>query len=162
VGDGGSLASDKGNYIYAFNGTTTASFWRYDIINNNWSDTAVANPPVNVGAGGSLTYIAGSSGYKNAGTIASPVFDTGNTGKRWDALQWDNAIIAGTNITFEVRASDTIFAMSDSTPLWTAAGWPSPVSSGLPSGRYFQWRATLSTSDPSKTPVLSEVRVWYS
>ena len=162
VGDGGSLASDKVNYIYAFNGTTTAYFWRYDIINNSWSDAAVADPPVNVGAGGSLTYIAGSSGYKNAGTIASPVFDTGYTGKRWDSLQWDSAIIAGTNITFEVRSSDTLFAMDDSTPLWTIAGWPSPVSSGLPSGRYLQWRASLSTNDPSKTPVLSEVRVWYS
>ena len=57
VGAGGSLVSDKGNYIYAFNGTTTPYFWRYDITNNSWSDAAVANPTLNVGAGGSLTYV---------------------------------------------------------------------------------------------------------
>ncbi len=162
VGAGGSLVSDNGNYLYAFNGTTTPYFWRYDIVSNNWNDTAVANPSITITAGGSLTYIAGSSGYKSGGTLASPVFDTGSSGKRWDSLQWDSAMSAGTNITIEVRASDTLFAMNNITPSWTAAGWPSPVSSGLPSGRYLQWRASLSTSDPSKTPALNEVRVWYS
>jgi hypothetical protein len=102
------------------------------------------------------------SDYVPSGTIASAVFDTGNAGKRWDSLQWDSAIIAGTNITFEVRASDTLFAMVDSTPPWIVAGWPSPVSLGLPSGRYLQWRSNLSTSDIANTPILNEVRVWYS
>ena len=162
VGAGGSLVSDKGNYIYAFNGTTTPYFWRYDITNNSWSDAAVANPTLNVGAGGSLTYVAGSSGYMPLGTIASPVFDTGNTGARWDSLLWDSTIVTGTNVTFEVRASNTLFNKSDPSPAWQQSGWPSPVNSGLPSGRYFQWRASLSTSDTAKTPILTEVRVWYS
>jgi hypothetical protein len=162
VGPGGSLVSDNGNYIYAFNGTTTPYFWRYDISSNSWSTTAVANPPLNVDAGGSLTYIAGSSQYKTLGTLASQVYDTGLMGTQWDILQWDSATPAGTNITFEVRGSDTLFAMDDTTPSWTAAGWPSPVSSGLPSGRYLQWRASLLTADASGTPALNEVRVWYS
>ena len=162
VGAGGSLVSDKGNYIYAFNGTTTPYFWRYDITNNSWSDAAVANPTLNVGAGGSLTYVAGSSGYMPLGTIASPVFDTGNTGARWDSLFWDSTLVTGTNVTFEVRASNTLFNKSDPSPAWQQSGWPSPVNSGLPSGRYFQWRASLSTSDTAKTPILTEVRVWYS
>jgi len=162
VGAGGSLVSDKGNYIYAFNGTTTPYFWRYDITNNSWSETAVANPSANVVAGGSLTYVAGSSGYIPLGTIASPVFDNGNTGARWDSLSWDSALVAGTNITFEVRASNTLFTKTDTLPAWQQSGWPSPVNSGLPSGRYLQWRATLSTSDTYRTPILNEVRVWYS
>jgi hypothetical protein len=162
VGAGGSLVSDKGNYIYAFNGTTTPYFWRYDITNNSWSDAAVANPTLNVGAGGSLTYVAGSSGYIPLGTIASPVFDTGNTGARWDSLFWDSTLVTGTNVTFEVRASNTLFNKSDAAPAWQQSGWPSPVNSGLPSGRYLQWRATLSTSNSSRTPILNEVRVWYS
>jgi len=162
VGAGGSLVSDKGNYIYAFNGTTTPYFWRYDITNNSWSDAAVANPTLNVGAGGSLTYVPGSSGYIPLGTIASPVFDTGNTGARWDSLFWDSTLVTGTNVTFEVRASNTLFNKSDPSPAWQQSGWPSPVNSGLPSGRYFQWRASLSTSDTAKTPILTEVRVWYS
>ena len=162
VGAGGSLVSDRGNYIYAFNGTTTPYFWRYDITNNSWSDAAVANPTLNIGAGGSLTYVAGSSGYIPLGTIASPVFDTGNEGTRWDSLLWDSTIVTGTNVTFEVRASNTLFNKSDPSPAWQQSGWPSPVNSGLPSGRYFQWRASLSTSDTAKTPILTEVRVWYS
>ena len=162
VGAGGSLVSDKGNYIYAFNGSSKPSFWRYDISNNSWSDAAVANPPLNVGAGGSLTYVAGSSGYNPLGTLTSPVYDTGNAGARWDSLFWDSATVAGTNVTFEVRASDILFTKTDTLPAWQQSGWPSPVNSGLPSGRYLQWRAGLSTSDIVKTPILNEVRVWYS
>jgi hypothetical protein len=162
VGAGGSLASDNGNYIYAFNGTTTPYFWRYDISNNNWSDAAVANPPLNVGAGGSLTYVAGFSEYRSLGTLASPVFDTGHAAAQWDSLSWDSTLVAGTNITLEVRASNTLFSKTDALPAWQQSGWPSPVNSGLPSGRYLQWRTTLSTSDMSRTPILNEVRVWYS
>jgi hypothetical protein len=61
-----------------------------------------------------------------------------------------------------VRASDTLFTNTDALPAWQQSGWPSPVNSGLPSGRYLQWRATLSTSDMSRTAILNEVRVWYS
>jgi outer membrane protein assembly factor BamB len=162
VGAGGSLVSDKGNYIYAFNGTSKPSFWRYDIFSNSWSDNAVANPALNVGAGGSLTYVAGSSLYKSLGTLASPVYDTGNSAMRWDSLLWDSAALAETNITFEVRASDILFTKTDASPAWQQSGWPSPVNSGLPSGRYLQWRATLSTGNSSRTPILNEVRVSYS
>ncbi|MFY9801073.1 MAG: hypothetical protein WAK10_07490, partial [Methanoregula sp.] len=162
VGAGGSLVSDKGNYIYAFNGTSKPFFWRYDILNNSWNDAAVADPSLNVGAGGSLTYIDGSSGYVPQGAIASLVYDTGIAGARLDSLIWDSNIVAGTNITFEVRASDNPYTKTDALPAWKQAGSSSPVNSGLPSGRYLQWRATLSSSDTSKTPVLTEVKLWYS
>lgn len=103
------------------------------------------------------------SDYVPFGTIDSAVFDTTFPLTQWDQLEWDSATVGGTtNITFDVRASDTPFARDDTTPSWTVAGWPSPVSSGMPSGRYLQWRASLSTSDPSKTPTLNEVRVWYT
>jgi hypothetical protein len=99
--------------------------------------------------------------YASLGTIASQVFDTGVAGASWDALFWDETLPSNTDVTFEVRASDTLFAKGDATPSWTPAGGTSPVTSGLPSGRYMQWRATLTTSDTSKTPVLHEVRVYY-
>lgn len=44
---------------------------------------------------------------------------------------------------------------------WTSAGETSVVSSGLPSGQYGQWQATLTTSDVSKTPTLHKVRIDY-
>jgi len=160
---GGALTYDNGNYIYAFNGTTTPYFFRYDISGNTWSDAAVADPAFNVVAGGSLTFVPGSSVYKPLGTLASQVNDTGKAGTSWNSLIWSGTTVAGvTNITFEVRASDTLFPKSDATPSWISAGWPSPVNTGLPSGRYLQWRATLTTKDPAQTPVLQDVSVWYT
>ena len=99
--------------------------------------------------------------YVSSGTIASQVLDTGVAGARWDALFWDETRPSNTDITFEVRANDTLFAKGDATPSWTPVGGTSPVTSGLPSGRYMQWRATLTTSDTSKTPTLHEVTIDY-
>ncbi len=101
--------------------------------------------------------------YITPGTIASQVWDTGISGARWDGLFWDEILSSGTDITFEVRASDTLFAKDtpDATLPWTSVGGIPPVTSGLPSGRYMQWRATLITSDTSQTPILQEVRVYH-
>ncbi len=98
--------------------------------------------------------------YSSSGSIASQVLNTGIAGARWDALFWDKTLEASTNITFEVRASDTLTAgFPDAS--WVPVGGASPVTSGLPSGQYMQWRATLTTSDTSKTPTLHEVRVYH-
>jgi hypothetical protein len=105
--------------------------------------------------------------YVPFGTIASQVFNTTFLNGRWDLLQWDNATVSGTNITFQVRASNTLFDKNATAPPWINASWPSPVrtvlpSGQLPSGMYLQWRANLTTTDTTKTPILNEVRVWYS
>lgn len=101
--------------------------------------------------------------YISPGTIASSVLDTGVAGDRWDALFWDQTLQSGTSITFEVRARDTLFA-KDTPPgtlPWSPVGGTSPVTGGLPSGEFQQWRATLTTSDASKTPTLNEVRIYH-
>jgi len=100
--------------------------------------------------------------YLSSGSIASQVLDTGAAGTTWDALFWDETLPSNTNITFEVRASDTLFAKGDTGPSWTDLGSAdSPIISGLPLGQYMQWRATLSSSDTSETPILREVRVYH-
>jgi len=100
--------------------------------------------------------------YVSSGTIASQVLDTGISGATWNALFWDETAPASTSITFEVRASNTSFLPdSGEPPSWVSVGGTSPVTSGLPSGRYLQWRATLTTSDISKTPTLHEVTIDY-
>lgn len=99
--------------------------------------------------------------YAPLGTIASQVKDTAETGARWDALEWDEGLAGGTDITFDVRASNTPFLKDNTTLSWTSAGGTSPVYT-LPSGRYFQWRTTLATLDTSQTPVLNEVRTYYT
>jgi len=100
--------------------------------------------------------------YYSSGTITSQVYDTGIVGASWDRLYWDETLPSGTDITFEVRASDTFFNKDDPAPSWISVGGTSPITSGLPSGRYQQWRATLITTDYANTPTLSKVRTIYS
>lgn len=99
--------------------------------------------------------------YRTSGTVASQVLDTTIAGSIWDVLFWEETLQGNTDITFEVRASDTVFLKDAGTPSWNAAGGTSPVASGLSTGRYKQWRATLSTTDTSNTPTLHEVRIYY-
>jgi hypothetical protein len=99
--------------------------------------------------------------YYTSGTIASQVLDTGISGAVWNMLFWDETLQSNTDITFVVRASDTPFGAGDAMPFWGVVGGTSPVMVGLPSGRYKQWRATLTTSDTANTPTLHEVRVYY-
>ncbi len=100
--------------------------------------------------------------YASSGTIASKVRDTTAAGATWNALFWDETLESNTDITFEARASDNLFDKSDGTPSWTDLGAAdSPITSGLPSGQYMQWRATLTISDNSKTPTLEEIRVYH-
>jgi hypothetical protein len=99
--------------------------------------------------------------FGNSGTIASAVFDTGKSGTVWNDLKWIETIPSGTDINFAVRASNTPFTKGSATPAWTPVGGTSPISIGSISGRYLQWRATLTTTDTSKTPTLREVTVTY-
>ena len=87
--------------------------------------------------------------------------DLDSIGSIWIALSWDETLQSNTDITFEVRASKGSFAKGDASLSWIPVGGTSPVTSGLPSGRYMQWRATLTSSDPTKTPTLHEVIVFY-
>jgi len=165
VGEGGALAYDGSTYIYAFRGNTNPGFWRYTISSDTWNDSAVSDlsSEINVGWGGSLVYVPSSLGpYYNSGSLASQVKDTEEAGARWDALDWDTPLVDGTGIALEVRASDSIFSKDNTTLSWISVGGTSPVYTGLPTGRYFQWRATLTTSDTAITPVLNEVRAYYT
>jgi hypothetical protein len=99
--------------------------------------------------------------YVPLGTLASQVWDTGVASARWDALFWDETLQSNTDITFEVRAANSL-AGGFPDASWTNLGSAnSPITSGFPSGRYMQWRATLTTSDTSKTPTLQEVIVYH-
>ena len=155
--EGSGLTYDGGNYLYAIVGANGQFFYRYNISANSWSQ--LASTPAVPKWGSSLAYV---EIYKSNGTIASQVLDTGSSGMEWSSLEWNETLEPGTNITFEVRASDTSFAREASSLPWVSVGGTSPVNSGLPSGRYMQWRATLTTTELSKTPVLHDVSVYYS
>ena len=103
--------------------------------------------------------------YVSSGTIASQVWNTNDPGSPWDGLFWDNSLPAGTNITFEVRSRDTSFTAGAGVPAWVpipgSGNGTANVISGLPAGRYKQWRATLTTTANISTPTLQEVRLYY-
>jgi hypothetical protein len=107
--------------------------------------------------------ILGTTGghYRSSGNLRSLVLNTGRPGTKIDLLYWDATLPASTSITFYVRASDTAFTASSGSPAWINAGSTSPVSTGLPQGRYIQWRANLATTNNQRTPDLKEVQVWY-
>lgn len=158
VDAGGALTYAGSGYIYALRGNGTAASWRYDILGNSWK--SMTNALGNVTSGGSLAFVAAST-YVGSANMSSQVRDTGKAGARWDALFWGETLQLNTDITFQVRASDTLFAAGDTLPAWVSVGGTSPVTSGLPAGRYMQWRATFTTSDASVTPVLHEVRLYH-
>jgi hypothetical protein len=95
--------------------------------------------------------------YYASGSIASNVWDTGAADQTWTYLGWQETLTASTDITFEARASNTSFLKDNNTIPWISVGGASPVTTGLPSGRYMQWRATLTTSSNLYTPVLHSV-----
>ena len=159
VNTGGALTYDGLGHVYGLGGGGATAFWRYDVLSGTWTTMAVALGTVN--AGGALAFVPAST-YVTSATMASQVLDTGIAGDRWDALIWDEMLPSvNTDITFEVRASDVLFAADDAVLAWIPVGSTSPLGSGLPAGQYKQWRATLTTSDIAVTPLLNEVRVYH-
>jgi hypothetical protein len=157
VSYGGSLAFSYPGAIFAFSGGDTARYYRYDIVTATWA--AATSAPGNVAAGGSLT--SGALGLFRSGTITSITYDTGIDDCEFQGLFWNETLAAGTDITFNIRASDTLIS-GEPNVAWTYLGGSSPLITGLPSGRYVQWRATLTTTNIHLTPVLQEVRVYYA
>ena len=98
------------------------------------------------------------SDYRAEGTIESKAHDT-KVVSRWGKLAWEGVTPEGTTISFVTRTGNT--EKPDSTwndwseELTSAEG--SQISS--PAARYIQWRAKLTTSEVSATPVLKKVTV---
>ena len=62
---------------------------------------------------------ANPSVYTYAGTLASVVNDSGKPGTKWYNIFWSGTTNPGvTNITFQVRASDTTFLPGAAAPSW--------------------------------------------
>lgn len=112
-------------------------------------------------ASGDVILATTTSGYVTQGTITSTVFDGGRNAAHFDGVFWASDVPSETGITFAARASDEFFEKGSSFPAWTNIGSNSGVSTGLPTGRYLQWTATLTTNDTATSPVLSEVSVYY-
>ncbi len=157
VSYGGSLAFSYPGTIFAFSGANTNRYWRYNETTGVWS--ASTNAPGIIREGGALAN--GPMILSRTGTITSVTFDTGNADSAIQGLFWTESLATGTDIIFEIRASNTLAAGVPLAP-WTYVGGTSPVTAGLPNGRYIRWTATLSTTNVHLTPTLQEVRVYYA
>ncbi len=154
---GGALVFDGTTFIYGLRGTNSKDFWRYSIPNNTWL-IAAENLLAAAGAGAKMVgYV---EAYATEGWRVSYVFDSESIGTDWLVLEWDETLPPNTDITFEVRASNTQFYLNDASPAWIPVGGHSPASLSL-TGQYVQWRVTLSTGNIMVTPELYEVRMGY-
>ncbi len=105
----------------------------------------------------SLTLGTEQVGYVGQGQVLSIAYDAGFFAS-WKELTWDETVPSGTDISLRVRTAAT------QTGLGTAS-WVNYAQSGLPMtndpGRWIQYEATLSTTDPLTTPVLHKVSISY-
>ena len=98
------------------------------------------------------------SDYLAEGTLESKAHDT-KVVSRWGKLSWEGVTPEGTAISFATRSGNT------EKPNGTWNNWSEEltVSEGSqitsPAARYIQWRAKLTTSEMSATPVLKKVTV---
>ena len=90
--------------------------------------------------------------YPGSGVFQSRVFDAGSVFD-WTTLSSNSTLPGGTSIAIETRTGNVASPDGSWSP-WSAVSGGTIAS---PNGRYIQYRATLSTSDTSRTPVLEQV-----
>jgi len=88
------------------------------------------------------------------GVYLSEVADAGDT-TTWTGIGWHASVPESTSLEVEMRASDSSFSAWDSLPQWV--GVENGQNSGLPSGRWVQYRALLRSQSKVLTPILFDI-----
>jgi predicted GH43/DUF377 family glycosyl hydrolase len=99
--------------------------------------------------------------YWRSGNLTSYPLNSGSNGTTWNFINWTESLPPGTNITLETRSGNTPTPDASWSP-WSAEMWDesgSPINS--PRSIYIQYRATFTTGDRYRTPILSEVNINY-
>ena len=100
------------------------------------------------------------SGYCASGTVTSQALDAGMI-SRWGAVRWEADVPEGTSLSLAVRSGNVAEpgeTWSDwSTEMTEAASAAIPC----PAARFLQYRATLGSVDPERSPELLSVTVRY-
>jgi hypothetical protein len=92
------------------------------------------------------------SPYAASGVYHSGIYDAGAT-VAWQNVTWVADMFPGTNLVVDVRTGDTPTPDATWTPFRAVANGAAITSSG----RYAQFRLTLSTTAPTATPAVKEV-----
>jgi hypothetical protein len=99
--------------------------------------------------------------YAGQGTVISDVFDAKIISK-WGSLRWQAQSPAGTKVTVAVRSGNV------AEPDETWSDWSEEQTDGdratvaAPTARFIQYRLTLSTDVPTKTPAVRGIAVRYA
>ena len=109
------------------------------------------------------TWMFNFSGYCGEGCFTSAPRDLGGPCS-FSSLEWNATVSAGTGLRFQLRTADSLAALNashfvgpggDPNATYDVSGaalWP-----GLGGGRWFQYRALLTSTVPELSPVLREV-----
>jgi hypothetical protein len=113
-----------------------------------------------IGTAGPGSVVRLEPGYAASGTLVSEVKDA-KLISRFGAVSWRAKRPPKTSVSLQVRSGHV--AEPDATwSEWSAAQTdPDGASGNVPPGRFVQYRATLSTMDPSVSPELESVSLRY-
>ena len=95
--------------------------------------------------------------HQSAGSIFSPLVDSGSAGTQWLDLQWGADVPAGTEISVFVRTSASPFAVDNTTLAWQ--NFADLPAQNFAVGQFLQWRVDLQSSTGVDTPALQEMRL---
>jgi hypothetical protein len=112
--NGASLTYDGGDYIYAFRGGNTNSFWCYSISGQSW--TKLTGPSEAISNGGSMVY---SNGFIYA-------FSGGNTNSFWRYSTFGQSWIPLANMPDKV-GTESALVYVNSSYLYAISGNPSAI-----------------------------------
>jgi hypothetical protein len=93
--------------------------------------------------------------------LESSILDPpGGSQQSWTDLSWDATVPPGTNLTFQVRASNDPAGMGEWSP---EISTPGSISAYLPNPCwYFQYRVNMATTSPPSSPMLDEILVQWN
>ena len=99
--------------------------------------------------------------YESNGALESSLLDTQKI-PVWSEISWNSDCPAGTELGFQVRATET--GWESTMPEWSDTLWnPCSMEGILPDGYpYVQYRVVMETSDPSSTPILHDVTLTWN
>ncbi len=105
--------------------------------------------------------------YTDSGTYSSSVLDTHSSDVYYCSVSWDSMEPANTDIVMQLRSGDSEplagpFVGPDYTQSTSYQDPPEWISILHNSDRFIEWKATLSTTDTSETPILYSVKINYT
>ena len=154
--------------------TTGGSIWTQDDWSGGFGQTDWSNPSmyyqdsgtVNTSAAGQVALAQTSGQYASSGWLESSAFDTGSSSTSYTTLDWQpTSQNPGASVSFQIAANNNDKTWDFTGPDGTANTYytvPGTTISQAASGnRYVRYKVFLSTSNPSITPVLTNVGLNY-